>query len=112
MKKRLISVLLTLCLAAALFSSMSVTAFAADTIKYTLKSGDTVYGVCQSLGIDFYANYTWITKTNNIKNYANLKPGTVITLPAAGAKSDSATGTTPVEGSANDKTLLLSLIHI
>ena len=106
MKKRLISVLLTLCLAAALFSSMSVTAFAADTIKYTLKSGDTVYGVCQSLGIDFYANYTWITKTNNIKNYANLKPGTVITLPAAGAKSDSATGTTPVEGSANDKTLL------
>ena len=46
MKKRLISVLLTLCLAAALFSSMSVTAFAADTIKYTLKSGDTVYGVC------------------------------------------------------------------
>ena len=82
-------------------------AAAADTVKYTLKSGDTVYGVCQSLGIDFYANYTWITKTNNIKSYANLKVGTVITLPAPGSKpADTITGGSAVSGSANDKTLL------
>ena len=93
MKKRLISVLLTVCLVVALFSCLSVEAAAADTVKYTLKSGDTVYGVCQSLGIDFYANYTWITKTNNIKSYANLKVGTVITLPAPGSKpADTITG--------------------
>ncbi|MEA5151693.1 MAG: LysM peptidoglycan-binding domain-containing protein [Oscillospiraceae bacterium] len=107
MKKRLISVLLTVCLVVALFSCLSVEAAAADTVKYTLKSGDTVYGVCQSLGIDFYANYTWITKTNNIKSYANLKVGTVITLPAPGSKpADTITGGSAVSGSANDKTLL------
>lgn len=108
MKKRLISVLLTVCMVAALFSCLTVTASADNTIKYTLKPGDTVLAVCNSLGIDFYANQAWITKTNNIKNYNTLKAGTVLTLPAAGTTTTapSITGSTPAEGSANDKGLL------
>lgn len=62
----------------------------------------------QSAWIDFYANQAWITKTNNIKNYNNLKAGTVLTLPAAGTTTTppSITGSTPAEGSANDNSLL------
>lgn len=86
MKKRLISVLLTVLIVAGLFSGLTVSAAADDTIKHTLKSGETVSGVCAALGIDFYANYDWITKTNNIKSYNNLKPGLVLTLPAPGTK--------------------------
>ena len=108
MKKRLISMLLTVCMVVALFSCFTVTASADNTIKYTLKPGDTVLAVCNQLGIDFYANQAWITKTNNIKSYNNLKAGTVLTLPAAGTTTTppSITGNTPAEGSANDKGLL------
>ena len=56
----------------------------ASTIQYTLKSGDTVLKVCQTLGIDFHKNYDWITTANNITNYNNLKVGRVLTLPAPG----------------------------
>lgn len=107
MKKRLISMLLTVCMVVVLFSCLTVTA-SAENIQYTLKPGDTVLAVCNSLGIDFYANQAWITKTNNIKNYNTLKAGTVLTLPAAGttAAAPSITGSTPAEGSANDKSLL------
>lgn len=86
MKKRLLSTLLTLCMVAALFSGFSVTASAdSNTIEHTLAAGETVIGVCQKYGIDFYANYRWITEKNKITNYGNLKPGRVIILPKPGA---------------------------
>ncbi len=85
MKKRLLSTLLAVCMVAALFSGLSVTASAANnTIEHKLERGETVIGVCQKLGIDFYANYRWITETNKITNYGNLKPGRVIILPKPG----------------------------
>ena len=86
MKKRLLSTLLTVCMVAALFSGFSVTASAdSNTIEHTLAAGETVIGVCQKYGIDFYANYRWITEKNKITNYGNLKPGRVIILPKPGA---------------------------
>lgn len=83
MKKRLISILLTICMVTCLFSGMSITAHAdgVKTTEYTLQAGDNVYTVCKRLGIDFYANYDWITKTNNIKNYSALSVGTKLILP-------------------------------
>ena len=85
MKKRLLSTLLMVCMVAALFSGLSVTASAdSNTIEHKLERGETVIGVCQKLGIDFYANYRWITETNKITNYGNLKPGRVIILPKPG----------------------------
>ncbi len=87
MKKRLLSTLLILCLVTALFSGFSVTASADnETIQHTLQRGETVIGVCKTLGVDFYANYKWITETNKITNYGNLKPGMVLTLPKPGTR--------------------------
>ena len=65
----------------------------APTIQYTLKSGDTVLKVCQTLGIDFHANYDWITTVNGITNYNNLKVGRVLTLPAPGTTPALSTAT-------------------
>ena len=51
MKKRLLSLLLTVCLVAALFTGLTGTANAADDkvvgylTSYTLKAGDAIYGV-------------------------------------------------------------------
>lgn len=60
------------------------------TIKYTMKSGDTVAKVCQSLGIDFYKNYGWITNINNITDYSKIYVGQVLTLPAPGTIANGA----------------------
>lgn len=85
MKKRLLSVLLSLVLVMSLAGGLlTTTAFADATITYTLKSGDTVAKVCKDLGIDFVKNYDWITKTNKITNYTTLPVGKVLTLPAPG----------------------------
>lgn len=104
MKKRLLSMLLCLCLVSALFCGMTVSASADNTQQYTLQAGDTVLGVCQKLGIDFYANQDWITKNNNIGSYTNLKAGMVLILPignkaAAGTAAAAAnTAAAPANG--------------
>ncbi len=84
MKKRFISVLLTLCMVLAMIPCLTITASAADTITYTLKAGDTVLKVCQANGINFYANMEWIKRANNITDFTKLPVGKVLTLPAAG----------------------------
>ena len=59
MKKRLLSAAAALCLALSLFAGLSPAVQAADdTIKgylvpYTVKAGDTIYGICQANNIDF-----------------------------------------------------------
>ncbi len=85
MKKRLFCLFLCLCLFTGLFAGTGAVAFAAgDTITVTLERGDTVGSLCKKLGVDFQANYEWITKTNNIGNYSKLAVGRTIVLPAPG----------------------------
>ena len=87
MKKRLLSLLLTVCLVAALFTGLTGTANAADDkvvgylTSYTLKAGDTIYGVCEAKKIDFNANLAMIGKINGITNYNYMMPGKVILIP-------------------------------
>ena len=53
MKKRLFSLLLSLCLVAGLFACMTTTAYAdGDTQVYTVKSGDSLSSICGKLGVD------------------------------------------------------------
>lgn len=90
MKKRLLSLLLTVCMVVMLFTGLAATASAADTIKgylvsYTLQAGDTIYGVCEAKGIDFDTNLNLIAKINNITNYNYMMPGKVLWLPSASA---------------------------
>lgn len=87
MKKRLISMLLTVLMVASLFGGMSVSAYADDeykTTEYTLKSGDTLLKVCNNLGLNWYSCQTAINKLNNISEaqYRKLGVGQVIKLPA------------------------------
>lgn len=87
MKKRLLSLLLTVCLVAALFTGLTGTANAADDkvvgylTSYTLKAGDSIYGVCEAKKIDFSANLAMIGKINGITNYNYMMPGKVLWLP-------------------------------
>lgn len=107
MNKRLKTLIASVCVASTLISGAAVSAFAED-IKYTLKSGDTVLAVCQSLGIDFYKNQAWITKKNNIKDYSRLKVGQTIILPGKGSAAEtppSITGGTAADGSKGDAVL-------
>ena len=95
MKRRALSLLLSLALVLSLFCGMSVNAFADNTVKVTMGAGDTVLGICQRLGIDFYANQDWIMKTNNITNFKYLSVGTVLTLPKGNSGTTAASTTTP-----------------
>ena len=81
MKRTMTRLLLTVCIAAILISCLGLTAYADDTVKYTVKSGETVLGICNKLGVDFYRNQAWITSANNITNYNNVKVGKVLVLP-------------------------------
>ena len=80
MKKSIVRVLLSVCVAAMLLGCLGITAFA-DNMTYTVKSGDTIFGICQRFGIDFVKNEAWIKQTNNITNYKALRVGQVLTLP-------------------------------
>ena len=92
MKKSFVRVLLSVCVAAMLLGCLGITAFA-DNITYTVRSGDTVFGICQRLGIDFAKNEAWIKQTNNITNYKALRVGQVLTLPGNGTKTTTAAAT-------------------
>ena len=118
MKKRLISMLLTVLMVASLFGGMSVSAYADEeytTQEYTLKSGDTLLKVCNKLGLNWYSCQTAINKLNNISEaqYRKLSVGQVIKLPAtnedaakivkAGTSSGS-TGGTVISGGTGSST--------
>ncbi len=88
MKRTAIRILLSICIVSMLICCMGASAFADDTVKYTVKGGDTVLGICNSLKIDFYANQAWISDVNNITNYNNIKVGKVLVLPTFNTSSD------------------------
>ena len=98
MKKRLLSLLLTVCMVVMLFTGLAATASAADTIKgylvsYTLQAGDTIYAVCEAKGIDFDNNLNLIAKINNITNYNYMMPGKQLWLPSTTATTGSTSNT-------------------
>ncbi len=94
MKKRLISLLLAVCMTAVLLFGTAVTASAADDrvagylVSYTFQAGDTIYGLCEKRGIDFNANLAMIGKINGITNYNYMMPGKVLWLPSATATTN------------------------
>ena len=104
MKKRLISMLLTVLMVASLFGGMSVSAYADEeyaTTEYTLKEGDTLLKVCNKLGLNWYSCQTAINKLNNISEaqYRKLSVGQVIKLPATNEDAAKIAKTTISSGS-------------
>ena len=91
MKKRFISLLLTVLMVLSLFSGLSVNAYAATTayganvIEYTMGQGDYVLRICQKLGLNYYTCKDAIMILNNIYDgqWSKLAVGRVLTLPAS-----------------------------
>ena len=91
MKKRLISMLLSVLLVVSLFAGYSLSA-SADTVSYNtmtyrMASGDYVLRICQRLGLNYYVCKDAIMKLNNIKEnqWRFLPVGKLLTLPATDA---------------------------
>ena len=95
MKRRLLSVITALCLAAGLFAGLAPRALAVDdTIKgylvpYSVQAGDTIYGICQDKGLNFDKNLDKIAHINGLTNYNYMMPGKVLWLPMDSAPADS-----------------------
>lgn len=93
MKKRLISILLTLLMVMSMFTGMSVSAYADDGteelyVDYTLAQGDYVLRICQKLGINYYTCKEAIMALNNITSengFRYLSVGEVVKIPVSDA---------------------------
>ena len=90
MKKRIISMLLTVLMVMSLFSGLTVTADAANynganVIEYTMAQGDFVLRICQRLGLNYYTCKNAIMILNNITDgqWNKLTVGRTLTLPAS-----------------------------
>lgn len=94
MKKRLISILLTVLMVMSMFTGMSVSAYADDAIdskyykEYTLVSGDYVLRICQRNGINYYTCKEAIMALNNITSengFRYLGVGETVRIPVSDA---------------------------
>ena len=90
MKKRIISMLLTVLMVMSLFSGLTVTADAANynganVIEYTMAQGDFVLRICQRLGLNYYTCKNAIMILNNITDgqWNKLTVGRTLRLPAS-----------------------------
>lgn len=91
MKKRIISMLLSVMMVMSLFSGLTVSADAANTvsgantIEYTMANGDFVLRICQRLGLNYYTCKDAIMILNNINDgqWNKLAVGRTLILPAS-----------------------------
>ncbi len=100
MKKRLIALLLAVCTLAAVTAGTAPCAAAVETAPtdtvvgyltpYVLQAGDTMIGVCDGLGINFYQNADYIARINNISSYYYMLPGKTLWLPVSSVASGTA----------------------
>ena len=85
MKKKLMSMFLSMCVMFSLFCAYSANAFAAsDYFNYKVKSGDTVISICRANGIDYEKNKNLIMSLNGMVKEVELdylSAGDTIKLP-------------------------------
>ena len=86
-------------------SATSATGAIAIT-AHTVRTGETTYGICQDLGINYSARLSMITALNPGKNLNSIRTGEVLyfptggVIPSGGGTTPSGGGTTP-SGSGN-----------
>ena len=61
-------------------------------VTHTVKTGETVYGICQSLGLNYNASIKMITSLNPSKNLSNIRTGDVLFFPKGSIPSGGGTG--------------------
>ena len=96
MKKRLISLLLTVVMLVSLFSGFTISASAdANVATVSLSSGDTVVGLCQKYGIDYYTYKNLIMTLNGVTDesqFSKLPVGAKVVLPVSNAAAAALAG--------------------
>lgn len=96
MKKRLISFLLTVVMLVSLFSGFTISASAdANVATVSLSSGDTVVGLCQKYGIDYYTYKNLIMTLNGVTDesqFSKLPVGAKVVLPVSNAAAAALSG--------------------
>lgn len=96
MKKRLISLLLTVVMLVSLFSGFTISASAdANVATVSLSSGDTVVGLCQKYGIDYYTYKNLIMTLNGVTDesqFSKLPVGAKVVLPVSNAAAADLSG--------------------
>ena len=79
---------------AAVSAPVAVTAQAGDTVvsylvNHVMRSGETVGGICNALGVSFDANKEQIKKLSNITNWNNIPVGKTVVIPSLVAPAGS-----------------------
>lgn len=89
--KKLTKMLVCTLLCCAMFSAMCVSAAAeGDVVSVTVASGDSLFGICQKLGVDFYTYKSIIKTLNGFTTDAQLDKisvGRVLYLPASNERA-------------------------
>ena len=94
MNKKLISMLLAVLMVFSMFTGLGVSAYADDetlTTTYTMKQGDTVLKVCQSMGINYYTCKNAIMKLNGFTSDTDFRfipVGKEIIIPISNAAAN------------------------
>ena len=71
-----------------------------NIVSHVVKGGETTYGICQALGIDYSANLKMITALNPGKNLSAIRTGDVLFFPAgSGSGSGGGSGSGSGNGS-------------
>ena len=96
MKKRLISLLLTLVMLVSLCATFTVSASAdAQVTTVTLNKGDTVLSLCQKIGVDYYTHKNLIMKLNGFTSeaqFSKMAVGAQVVLPISNAAASALAG--------------------
>lgn len=89
MKKRMISLLLTVLMMAAMISAITVTAYAEPTVTIvTVAQGDTVISICKKYGFDYYSYKKIVMALNNVSDeseFSKIKVGGQFAVPVSEA---------------------------
>jgi LysM repeat protein len=111
MRKKLISLLLTLVMAVGMVLTMSVTAFAEPAVTIvTVAKGDTVTSICKKYGVDYYTYKKIIMALNCVSDeseFSKIKVGGQFVVPvseAAAISLSNAAGSVTITGSTGAQT--------
>jgi LysM repeat protein len=111
MRKKLISLLLTLVMAVGMVLTMSATAFAEPAVTIvTVAKGDTVTSICKKYGVDYYTYKKIIMALNCVSDeseFSKIKVGGQFVVPvseAAAISLSNAAGSVTITGSTGAQT--------
>ncbi|MBR0039987.1 MAG: LysM peptidoglycan-binding domain-containing protein [Oscillospiraceae bacterium] len=75
-----------------------------SVVAHTVAGGETVYGICQTLGVDYNACYNMIVALNPTKNLNAIHTGDVLYFPSGSTTTAAAAGGTATGGTATAAT--------